>query len=100
MRDIKIQWLTQYQFCRMLGVNTRTAARWREAGYGPRAYRIGREIRYKRSDAEAWLDDQAVAEGEQLKTVAEKRAESEREHTDGPGCVDVEDLEKRKGWVD
>jgi hypothetical protein len=33
--------------------------RWRHRGEGPRGYRVGRHVRYRRSSVEAWLEEQA-----------------------------------------
>jgi excisionase family DNA binding protein len=41
------------------GVPVRTVYAWRYRGEGPRAYRIGRHVRYRLSDVEAWLKQQA-----------------------------------------
>lgn len=32
---------------------------WRHRGEGPRGYRIGRHVRYRRSVVESWLESQA-----------------------------------------
>jgi excisionase family DNA binding protein len=40
-----------------LGVPLRTVYRWRSRGDGPRAYRVGRHVRYRVEDVEAWLDE-------------------------------------------
>lgn len=72
-KPVRIEWLNQKQFCRLVGVNTRTAARWRASGYGPKAYKIGDYIKYKRLDALAWVDDQALEPDG--RTAAEARAD-------------------------
>lgn len=43
----------------LLQIPVQTIYRWRYRGEGPRAYRIGRHVRYRMSDIEAWLDRQA-----------------------------------------
>ncbi|HMI34345.1 MAG TPA: helix-turn-helix domain-containing protein, partial [Propionibacteriaceae bacterium] len=43
----------------MLGVPIDTLYGWRHRGEGPRGYRVGRHVRYRRSSVEAWLEDQA-----------------------------------------
>jgi excisionase family DNA binding protein len=43
----------------MLGVPLDTLYGCRHRGEGPRGYRIGRHVRYRRSSVEAWLKDQA-----------------------------------------
>jgi excisionase family DNA binding protein len=44
----------------MLGVPVDTLYGWRHRGAGPRGYRVGRHVRYRRSSVEAWLEEQAV----------------------------------------
>ncbi|WFE45012.1 helix-turn-helix domain-containing protein [Verrucosispora sp. WMMD1129] len=39
----------------------RTLERWRQHGIGPRYSRVGRGVRYRWSDVEKWLDEQAKA---------------------------------------
>jgi excisionase family DNA binding protein len=43
----------------MLGVPVDTLYGWRHRGEGPRGYRIGRHVRFRRSSVEAWLEEQA-----------------------------------------
>jgi excisionase family DNA binding protein len=43
----------------MLGVPVDTLYGWRHRGEGPRGYRVGRHVRYRRSSVEAWLEEQA-----------------------------------------
>lgn len=33
-----------------------TIYQWRKRGYGPRAYHVGGELRYRRSDVDQWLE--------------------------------------------
>ena len=40
-----------------LGVPLRTVYRWRSQRGGPRGYRVGRHVRYRIEDVEAWLDE-------------------------------------------
>ena len=42
-----------------LGVPIGTIYAWRHRGLGPRGYRIGKHVRFRRSDIEAWLALQA-----------------------------------------
>lgn len=41
------------------GVPPQTIYRWRTEGKGPRAIKVGRHLRFRRADVEAWLDSQA-----------------------------------------
>lgn len=44
------------QAARMLGLHRRTLENWRCRGEGPVFLRVGRAIRYRPSDVNAWLD--------------------------------------------
>lgn len=41
-----------------LGVSIRTIYNWRSSNTGPQGFRVGRHVRYRRSDVEAWIVDQ------------------------------------------
>lgn len=43
-----------------LGVPVATLYQWRHLGTGPRAYRLGKHLRYRQTDVEAWLADQVA----------------------------------------
>jgi excisionase family DNA binding protein len=47
--------LTPEQTGALLKVNERTLERWRCEGKGPAFVRLGRRVRYRRDDLEAWL---------------------------------------------
>src|SRR5687768_8539069 len=47
--------LEQKTVCRWLKIKDVTAEAWRGRGTGPRYVKVGRLIRYRRSDVEAWL---------------------------------------------
>jgi len=42
-----------------LGIPLRTIYNWRTRGEGPRAFKIGRHVRYKPADVALWLEAQA-----------------------------------------
>lgn len=42
-----------------LGIPVATLYVWRHRGTGPRASKVGRHLRYRWSDVERWLDEQA-----------------------------------------
>ena len=44
-----------------LRVPVRTLYAWRTKGVGPPGIRVGRHVRYRCTDVEAWLDEQAAA---------------------------------------
>ena len=43
-----------------LRVPTKTLYRWRYAGHGPPAYRVGRHLRFRWEDVETWLAGQGI----------------------------------------
>jgi excisionase family DNA binding protein len=53
------EFLSIQELADLFGIPIRTIYNWRNRGTGPRGYRIGRHVRYRRSDVEAWLEDQA-----------------------------------------
>jgi predicted DNA-binding transcriptional regulator AlpA len=46
-----------------IGVPVGTLANWRCDGRGPRYLKVGRHVRYRVADLEAWLDRQVVRRG-------------------------------------
>lgn len=52
--------MTTSEVAAYLAVPSATLYRWRSAGKGPRSYRVGRGIRYRRSEVEQWLEAQGV----------------------------------------
>ncbi len=51
--------MTSEDVSSLLGVPVTTLYAWRSGRKGPRAIRVGRHLRYRRSDIEAWLEQQA-----------------------------------------
>jgi excisionase family DNA binding protein len=47
---LDLGWLSEF-----LGIPPRTIYNWRLRGEGPPAYRVGRHLRYHKSDVERWL---------------------------------------------
>jgi excisionase family DNA binding protein len=47
--------MTLVELSEMLGIPVNTLNGWRCRGEGPPGYRIGRHVRYRRADIEAWL---------------------------------------------
>jgi excisionase family DNA binding protein len=45
------------------GIPIATIYQWRHRGVGPRGMRVGKHLRYRRSDVEQWLESQADAPG-------------------------------------
>jgi len=48
--------LTITELSEMLGIPVDTLYGWRHRGQGPRGYRVGRHVRYRRASVESWLD--------------------------------------------
>ncbi|SFJ41322.1 DNA binding domain-containing protein, excisionase family [Amycolatopsis sacchari] len=44
-----------------LGVPKGTLYQWRTKGYGPAGIRVGKYVRYRPDDVDAWLDGQEAA---------------------------------------
>ena len=50
--------LTPTQVAEHLGVPITTLYGWKYKGYGPRTLRVGRHLRYRVEDVEAWVQQQ------------------------------------------
>lgn len=50
---------------RVLGIPTATLANWRCAGTGPPFLRVGRHVRYRHGDLDAWIDARVRTPGRQ-----------------------------------
>lgn len=61
MRDTRAvdRLMTLPELAEFLGVPPTTLYAWRQKRTGPRASRVGKHLRYRRSDVEKWLDAQA-----------------------------------------
>ncbi|MYW97181.1 helix-turn-helix domain-containing protein [Amycolatopsis rubida] len=44
-----------------LGVPVNTLYKWRTKGYGPTGRRVGKYVRYRPADVEAWIEAQGLA---------------------------------------
>jgi excisionase family DNA binding protein len=44
-----------------LGVPKNTLYQWRTKGYGPTGRRIGKHVRYRPEDVDAWVEQQGAA---------------------------------------
>lgn len=51
--------LSPRELSRYLGIPEGTLSQWRAKGTGPKRIRLGRHVRYRMSDVEAFLDQQA-----------------------------------------
>jgi excisionase family DNA binding protein len=47
---------TLAELAEYLQVPEQTVYTWRKRGAGPRGFRIGRHVRFRREDVEAWID--------------------------------------------
>ena len=51
--------LTLPEVAEQLGVPLGTVYAWRTRGLGPRGFRIGKHVRVRQADLDAWLEQQA-----------------------------------------
>ena len=51
--------LSTAQLAEFLDVPVKTIYHWRMNGAGPRAVRVGRELRFRHKDVDAWLEQHA-----------------------------------------
>ena len=49
--------LSPDELAAFFGVPLRTVYAWRDRRTGPPGFRVGRHVRYRRRDVEAWVDD-------------------------------------------
>ena len=54
--------LTPQDLAAREGVPVATVYNWRTSGYGPRGFRVGKYLRYRLEDVEAWEAAQIAAE--------------------------------------
>lgn len=47
--------LDEKSLCALLSISSVTATKWRAKAKGPPFIKVGRLVRYRRSDVEAWL---------------------------------------------
>lgn len=53
------EWQSPEELAADLGIPVGTVYQWRYKGTGPRGYKIGRHVRYRRSDVGAWIEAHA-----------------------------------------
>ena len=61
--DVDDKLHTLAEVAELLRVPPATLRYWRHLGSGPRSFRVGRHVRYYRTDVEAWLRAQHDAGG-------------------------------------
>ena len=49
--------MTMDEVAAWLRIPKATLYNWRHRGLGPRSYKVGRHVRYRRADVEAWFDE-------------------------------------------
>lgn len=54
--------MTTDEVAAYLNVPVTTLYQWRVTGAGPRAARVGRHLRFRRVDVDAWLDQRTTAQ--------------------------------------
>ncbi|MDB4963442.1 MAG: phage transcriptional regulator AlpA [Myxococcales bacterium] len=54
------EFLDEKRFCTVLGISPVTATKWRAKAKGPPFIRVGRLIRYRRTDVDSWLASRTV----------------------------------------
>jgi len=52
--------IDEKRLCADLGISSVTATKWRARAEGPPFIKVGRLVRYRRSDVEAWLASRTV----------------------------------------
>lgn len=50
------------EVARALNVPVRTVYSWRSSGHGPTGFRVGRHLRFRQRDVEAWIEQQRQAD--------------------------------------
>ncbi|MEU8676797.1 helix-turn-helix domain-containing protein [Streptomyces sp. NPDC048560] len=55
---LKVQLYSPAALAEYLGVPLKTVYRWNHTGTGPKPCPVGRHVRYRPTDVEAWLDRQ------------------------------------------
>lgn len=61
--------LNEDQAAELITMRPQTLAVWRMKGIGPKFMRVGRLVRYRKSDLLAWLDSRIVNTEMELATV-------------------------------
>ena len=51
----------EHEAAEIMCQSVRTLQKWRVTGFGPHFYKIGRSVRYKRSEVIDWIDARRMA---------------------------------------
>jgi predicted DNA-binding transcriptional regulator AlpA len=54
------QFIDERQLCADLGISSVTATKWRARAEGPPFIKVGRLVRYRRTDVDAWLASRTI----------------------------------------
>jgi len=54
------KFIDEKQFCADLGISSVTATKWRAKAEGPPFIKVGRLVRYRRVDVDAWLESRTI----------------------------------------
>jgi excisionase family DNA binding protein len=54
------EYLDEKRLCALLGISSVTTTKWRAKAKGPPFIKVGRLVRYRRSDVEAWLSANTI----------------------------------------
>ena len=54
--------MTTKEVAELCRTSQETVRYWRHVGKGPRGFKLGRKVLYRRRDVEAWLEDQYRAD--------------------------------------
>lgn len=55
--------LTTAEVAKILRVHPNTVYAWRRDNKGPKAFQLGRTLRFRREDVESWIAEQGGADG-------------------------------------
>ena len=53
-------YIDERRLCADLGISPVTATKWRAGAMGPPFIKVGRLVRYRRADVDAWLESRTV----------------------------------------
>jgi predicted DNA-binding transcriptional regulator AlpA len=56
------EWLDRTELAELTGFTRRSIENWDQTGQGPRRYRLGNRIRYRRDDVEKWIASREVTQ--------------------------------------
>lgn len=55
--------LTTSEVAHLCRTPSETVRYWRHIGKGPRSFKVGRRVLYRREDVESWVEEQYVSQG-------------------------------------